>query len=124
MKVIQIIPSKYGGLDGWVNGKLKYSSNNNEIEIGRLHGHWCIENFSAGTIIAKTKEGKREVMVIGTSGTVESIPPSLKYAVVSNFQNIYKFLNLHWKEGLGITGSVVSILSALKTFGFLNYIKK
>ena len=123
MKRILIRRSMYGGLECWINGKLRHSSDNDIIDLPKMRGHvqvrLILEYYS--NVVKVLQEGTPVLTANGT-GTFETVDvyqPHLPL-LQTHLRNLSLMIHLHWKEALGIAGSIGSILGTLKTFGFLN----
>jgi len=121
LKIIEIKRSRHGDLYGLVDGKVKYQSSTNTINIGRPKGNISVRFkpvFSFDAI--KVIRGSDCILTTteGVSGQYYS--EGIYYPYVPNLQVNFitfgHFIKNHWKEGLTIGTTVWTFF---REFGIL-----
>jgi len=123
MKSIKFVRSPYGGFDGWVNGKLRYSTDDDIIDLSKISKKAKIIIESHYGTVGWIQPDMAPFTTTCTGTFDFGIPvykPFLTH-VLENFQIIISVIHDNWKTVLQIAGSIAGILGALRTFGILVY---
>ena len=106
-KILQVKRSKYGDLYGIVNGKFRYQSSSDTLDLSKIRGHVNIHLESHyGIVVLKLPD--EDFSTTSTTGWWDFENKYYPYfpKLKTNFLTIGHFAKNHWKEGLTI-GSVV-----------------
>ena len=106
-KILQVKRSTYGDLYGIVNGKFRYQSSSDTLDLSKIRGHVNIHLESHyGIVVLKLPD--EDFSTTSTTGWWDFENKYYPYfpKLKTNFLTIGHFAKNHWKEGLTI-GSVV-----------------
>lgn len=126
MKTVKFVRSPYGGFDGWVNGKLRYDSHDDIINLSSVpkNSRIIIESHY-GTV--GWKQSGMAIVTTTATGLFDFGAPDyepLFSRVFNNFQYITIVNRNNWRTIIEVTRDVTAILASFKILGILAFVGK
>jgi len=120
MKTIQVFRTKYG-VDGWVNGKLRYNGDSDSIDLSkvkRVSSVICRNDF--GTMGIKYP-GANYWFTTTLTGTFDTGILATESYFPKILWSISRVMRTHWRDIITVTGSISAIYTLLDQLGIFSY---
>ena len=120
MKTVHVFRTKYG-VDGWVNGKLRYNGDSDSIDLSKVNRvSRVIGRNDFGTMAIKYP-GENDWFTTTLTGTFDTgcLPTESYFPKI--LWSISRIMRTHWRDIVYVTGSISSIYTLLDQLGILFY---